>query len=236
MKRKRNKLPLFLLVVLLLSSVLGATYETLTPYVNDFANVLTGTEKAELNTLLKNIEEETTVEIAIVSIKTTNGQERVFYANKLGEQSGVGKEATDNGVVILWSMSNEKGGAIATGRGIESILNDAKVGRIGRASRTYFDKEEYYNGYKYIINEIYKEIKPGGTIQTEEQTQEVTETDVFGFFLILIIIVVILVVLFMLADGSGGGSWSSTGFGGGGGWSGGGGFGGGSFGGGGSSF
>lgn len=134
-------------------------YPILTEYVTDNANILTSFEEESLTGKIKEIESNTTVEIAVVTLPTTNGEELTMFANKLGEKNGVGKEETDNGVIILWSLKNENGGAIAIGRGIESTLNDAKVGRIGRESKQYFDIGRYYNGFDYILNEINKEIE-----------------------------------------------------------------------------
>jgi uncharacterized protein len=111
-----------------------------------------------LNQLADQIEANTTFEIAIVTVQSTGGQDRLQYANMIGDENGVGKKDTDNGIVVLWSVEADAGGAIATGRGSESFVTDAVTGRIGRASRQYFDKGEYYNGMNYIVIELDKEI------------------------------------------------------------------------------
>jgi uncharacterized protein len=230
------------MIILGLIAVHSATaaitdYPLLSGYVNDYEHLLTPTEQTQLHDKIADIKAKTTVEIAIVSIKDTGGEDRVTYANRLGEKAGVGSSETDNGVVIMW-VTSTKQGAIATGRGIESTLNDAKVARIGRASRIYFDKNEYYNGYNYILDEISKEIG----MNTTGNESALGKADGKSMPLLLVIIILISIVLFIAIVGAGlSGGGGGIGFvGSGGGWSGGssssGGFSGGSFGGGGGGF
>jgi len=186
----KKMLIFLLLIVTLFATITTATeYPVLTGYVNDNANLMNSGEELILKELIERIEKNTTVEIAVVTVQTTNGQARVEYANRLGDQNGVGKKATDNGVVILYSLENEKGGAIATGRGIESILNDAKVSRIGRASRHYFDEDNTFKGFETIILEIEKELDP-----TQKSTNEEVD-NILQWFVIIIIAIALLVIL-----------------------------------------
>lgn len=127
------------------------------PYVNDFAGVLSKEDVSRLNILADSIEKNTSYEIAIVIVQNTEGEDPVIYANKIGDENGVGKKDKDNGIVVLWSIE-DKMGAIATGRYSESILNDAKVGRIGRESKPYFLNHSYYLGFQYILENINNEI------------------------------------------------------------------------------
>ena len=218
-------------IFLLLSAFASAELK-LSGYVNDFAGLLSPQDEARLTRICEDIERNSTVEVAVVTVKDTGGEGRVLYAAHVGEDNGVGKKATDNGVVVLWSLDNEKGGAISTGRGIDSILNAAKVGRIGRDSKPFFDSGNYSQGFEYILVNIKTEVG-GGVVET---TTNSSGNDIFWLILIL---VVIFVVFTLLSDGggSGGGSFRGTsgifsGGGGGGGFS----FGGGSFGGGGAHF
>lgn len=143
---------------ILLNSAIA--YPQLKGYVNDFANVLTTQQESDLSKTIGLIEKNTSVQIAVVLVANTEGHDTSEYAIATGEQNGVGRADIDNGVVILWSLDNMKGGFIATGRGIEHILTDAEVSRIGRAARSQFiDKGDYYNGMTFIVQEIYKELQ-----------------------------------------------------------------------------
>ena len=214
-------------------------------YVNDFANVLSPAEEASLKLAIENIEKSTTVEIAVVTVQTTGGQSKAMFASKAGETNGVGKSATDNGVVILWSETNERGGFIATGRGIESTLTDSVVSRIGRASRSSFDNGDHYNGFIIIIEGIQNEINAEAYVGTSDQVIT-PEINLFTLLIIILAILVLFVVILpsiSFGGDSGSGSFRSSSFIGTGGFSGFssggssfGGFGGGSFGGGGGGF
>ena len=149
---------IILIMLLLLSSIVSvsAAVDTprIEPYVNDFVGLLDADQILALNLLSDSIEANTSYEIAVVIVPTTGGDDPVIFANKIGDLNGVGKKDLDNGIVVLWSIENEYGGAIATGRGSESILNDAKVGIIGRAARPLFDDGKYYEGLTQIVTEI----------------------------------------------------------------------------------
>jgi uncharacterized protein len=211
--------------------------------VNDFANILTTNQIQNLTNQIRIIESVTGAQFAIVTVNSTEGDSTVDYAARIGQQNGVGQAGLDNGIVILWSVQ-DNAGAIATGRGIGDILNDAKVGRIGRAYRPYFENGSYYAAFSGILNDLYAQF-PNATNVTDMSAMK-TNTSLSGWdwFLIIVIILFagILISAFSSDDGTGG-----SGFGGGyiassGGWSGGGGggfsggFGGGGFGGGGAAF
>jgi uncharacterized protein len=229
----------FILLLLLIGSVYA--YPNLNGQrVNDYANILTPAEEQLLTEQINNMERNTTSQFAIVTVTSTDGEGRVLYAAHIGDQNGVGQKMLDNGVVILWSLDNEKGGAIATGRGIGDILTDASVTNIGRAHRSEFDNKQYYTAFSGILNDLQTRLNTSST------TINMNPIDA-KFPLIIIIIIGIVFIIMALAvitsdDGMGGSGFGGSYIGSSGGWSsggssfGGGGFGGGGFGGGGGGF
>lgn len=221
---KLFKLGILIVGLLLCSCIVSANdYPVLTGYVNDYANILTPHEKMLLNDRVASIERNTTVEIALVSIQTTNGEATSQFATKIGDKNGVGKKATDNGIVVLISFENERGGFIATGKGIEGTLTDVKCSRIWDNSKTYFTDKRYYDGYDSILNGIEKEIDVGNATVSATSTPELGGFGVFIIILLIIMFGLVFVVFLFAAGGIRGGS---GGFGGGG-FSGGGSYGGG---------
>lgn len=196
---------LFIIIVLSMSTY-AKEYPTIKPYVNDFVGVLSPSDISILNQLATQIEKNTSVEIAIVIVNSTNGEDRVLYANNIGEQNGVGKKEKDNGVIILWSMSNERGGAIATGRGIESILNDAKVARIGRDSKDEFEAKNYSGGFLIILNKINYEL--GYNVDGTKVPNDAPSS--FVIFIIVVIVALIFVMIILFDESSGGYSSGSV--------------------------
>lgn len=245
--RKGNKI--FIIAILFLFSIcfVSATVPKIEPYVNDFAHLLTSDEISKLNIQCDLIEQNTSYEIAIVTVQDTGGEDRIQFANKIGDENGVGKKDKDNGVVILWSIGDDAGGAIATGRYSESILNDAKVARIGKAARPLFDQGKYYEAFSQIVADIDKEIvasqdgsvtnstglNPGGSSGSDGSGLMLFIIIIFGIFVFLKIIGASdiftgIAIGSVLGRGSSGGLSSSS--------SSGGSFGGGGFGGGGGKF
>jgi uncharacterized protein len=156
-----------ILIIVIINGMLivlinAQTYPTIKPFVNDFANVLSPEEENLLENHCAKLDMDTSYQIVIVTLNSTNGADALDYANHIGENNGVGQKETDNGVVILWVTEDNKG-AIAVGRGAETYLNDAKVGEIGRSSRNQFDNKKYYQGFEQIVSDIEKTIKKRDT-------------------------------------------------------------------------
>jgi uncharacterized protein len=149
-----------ILCILCIPSIQAYDYPTIIPYVNDFTNTLTQDQINLLNQHCQEIEQNTSYEIAVVVLNTTDGQDRLDYANHIGENNGVGKKATGTGLVVLWTFENERGLAIATARGAgETYVNDAKAAEIARAARSLFEDGKYYEGFEQILNQLEQTIK-----------------------------------------------------------------------------
>lgn len=97
--------------------------------VNDYSNTLSKAEKNDLERLLVGYDQESSVQIAIVLMKTLDGYPVDKYAFQLGEKWGIGQGDTDNGALILLSIDERKMW-IATGYGLEGTLTDALAKRI----------------------------------------------------------------------------------------------------------
>jgi uncharacterized protein len=203
--------------LLLICSCLASanTYPVLNGYVNDYAGILTPQERTLLTDRITAIEKNTTVEIALVDVQTTNGEDTSQFATQIGDRNGVGKKSTDNGIVVLISFDNQRGGFIATGKGIEGTLTDVKATRIWDNSKSYFTNKQYYAGYSKILDGIESEIDAGNS--TAESTPDLGG---IGFFIFLLIFGAIFIVVILIAFIASGGGGSGRYGGGGGGYSG----------------
>jgi uncharacterized membrane protein YgcG len=101
--------------------------------VNDFAQVLDPSTKAQLNALVAEVELRTTAEIAVVVVHTTAPMTPKEYVTALFNLWGVGKRGTDNGVMVLLAIHDRRV-EIETGYGVEGILPDGKVGEMIRTA------------------------------------------------------------------------------------------------------
>jgi uncharacterized protein len=101
--------------------------------VNDFANVLSDAQEAELVTLARDLETATTAEMAVATVTSLEGMSIEQYATRLFAEWGIGQRATDNGVLVLVAP-NEREMRIEVGYGLEEVLPDGLAGEIIRTT------------------------------------------------------------------------------------------------------
>src|SRR6266513_93691 len=126
-------------------------------YVNDFAGVLDAASVAHMEAVIAEVREKTRGEIAVVTLPDIDDRSAADVALQIGRQWGVGAkgEAGDptknlGVVVLLVPKKNHRPGTgqifIATGRGAEGFLTDARVGRIRDMMNRYFARQDYSGG------------------------------------------------------------------------------------------
>jgi len=193
MNIKTNKIAgLILIILFAIPIVLSAeTIPKYTGYVNDYAGIL-GEWKPQIEELITSIEKETTAEIAIVTIDSLEGRALEEYTLEIAQTWGVGKEDTDNGLLLLISLKDKKY-RFETGYGLEGTLPDAKTGRIGRQILTpYFQQGRYGQGVYEALQEIKGLLANDPSIvskydEKQDPLQEYAGFFVMGYALILLI-------------------------------------------------
>jgi uncharacterized protein len=224
-------------------------------YVNDFAGVLDPATVEGLTRLCTEVDQKAKAQIAVVTIKSLEGDTAEDFANHLFQKWGVGYKGTDRGVMVLLAVGDHKYWT-EVGYGLEPILPDGKVGGFGREMVPVLREGNYSGAVSQMLSQIAEVIAQGSHVSLdslaespalpldrERRGQELHLTGGQILFLLIILIVVGPILLrflgpfflFSLLSGGlgrgGSGGWGGGGFGGGGG--GFGGFGGGSSGGGG---
>lgn len=130
-------------------------------WVNDYENLYTTGQEAELTTLIDNFEKETSFEIAIVTIDTIRVEEDKFedLSLHIAKTWGVGKRFKDNGVLIAISKGYKRM-RIQNGNGTEKIFTNEETQLvIDNYFIPYFKKEEYFNGTLSGLKEIMRILK-----------------------------------------------------------------------------
>ena len=124
------KRELFLVLIIFLSSLaLAAEVPDYTnKYMNDFAGIFTTGQAASIQATLQELDQNTTAEVVVVTIKDCGGDYDGF-AMDIAEKWKIGKADKDNGLLILYCQA-EKKITVKTGYGLEGILPDSKVGRM----------------------------------------------------------------------------------------------------------
>src|SRR3989441_7553541 len=134
-------------------------------YVNDFAGVLDAASVAHMEAVIAEVRDKTRGEIAVVTLSDIDDRSAADVALQIGRQWGVGAkgEAGDptknlGVVVLLVPQKNHRPGTgqifIATGRGAEGFLPDARVGRIRDAMTPYLARQAYGAGLAYGVDLI----------------------------------------------------------------------------------
>jgi uncharacterized protein len=97
--------------------------------VHDFADLLSAQQEAQLEELSRDVERETTAQMAIVTVGSLRGMSIDAYAHELFNQWGIGQEKLNNGVLLLVAP-NERRMRIEVGYGLEPLLTDSLCGEI----------------------------------------------------------------------------------------------------------
>ncbi len=218
--------------------------------VNDYAGVLKPEEKSELESFLASVEQKTTAQLVLLTIKSLEGDPLEDYSIRVAEAWKIGQKGKDNGVILLVAMA-EHAVRIEVGYGLEPILPDGKCGTIIRQVIVpEFRAGNYYAGIRNAFQTMAQVIEGDSSQVDELQKQEKSRGAWPSGLNCVIIFIIVLLFIFLrfcspcrMIPGytSRSGGWKSHGgggfFGGFGGGGGGGGFsgGGGGFGGGGAS-
>jgi uncharacterized protein len=232
-------------------------------YVNDFAGVLSAGTRQNLEELCTEVDHQAHAQIAVVTVKSIDADASGAvptieeFATALEDKWKVGAKGTDRGVLLIF-ISSTAHGRIEVGYGLEGLLNDAKVGDIGREMHPLLQSGDFNQGVSLGVHEVAQDIaadagvtlaqpadgEAAGTQYPQGPQVQVSNTEVllFGGLVILVLGVLIRTghigwLFFFLFNILGGGG-RGGGFGGGGSEGGGGfgGFGGGGSGGGGADF
>jgi len=194
-----------------------------TGYVNDFAGVLNPSTKYSLENLCTQVDRQAHAQIAVVTIKTIDGDQSIEeFATALEDKWKVGPKGTDRGVLMIFVMTPRRG-RIEVGYGLEGILNDAKVGDIGRSMVPAAQQGDYNTAIPLGVTQIARIIATDAGVtlnlaqpvhqyhrQQEPVQLSLTEVVIGGGFILLILFFLVKtgntgLIFFLLGNLMGGG-------------------------------
>jgi len=221
MKNSNNKIPnsngifqfTFLLIAFFICNNIFAQFTipekpSFQTSVYDYANILSSTEKAQLEEKLVRYSDSTTTQIVIITIESLKGEDVSQLATKWGQTWGIGGTAKDdNGVVILLAK-NEKKIAINPGYGVEDRLTAGIGGTIIRnIIIPEFKAGSFYNGLDKGTDAIIDVFK--GKFKGERKQQAKGKS--FPIIPFIVIVVIVLILLSRNKRGGGGNSGNNGG-------------------------
>lgn len=176
---------LLLLTVLLTVSIHAYEIQSL---VSDYADIL-GVEKGEIESRLAAMKEAGVAEFAVVTVPSLEGRDVEGYAFELAE-GVLGDEEKNNGLLLLIAVEDRKW-RFEVGRGLEPVLPDIVVGRIGREYLTpHFREGNYGKGVLEGVK-IVEQLLGGAELPPEQAgvSVELTGTSAMAALLFFLLIV-----------------------------------------------
>jgi uncharacterized protein len=214
------KIPVFLAVVALCLHAEPISQLHAANYVNDFAGVLNAATAAQLNDLCRQVDQKAHAQIAVVTIKSTDGQDIVSYAVALYQAWGIGPKSSNRGVLILLAVQDRKYWT-TVGYGLEPILPDGKVGGFGREAVPLLRSGDYNGAVSLMTSRVASVIAQDAgvtlegaqarPVQRNEPTAGAAPVGAVVGFVLLAIFVLVVWALIRRGGGSGPGGRGSGG-------------------------
>jgi uncharacterized protein len=174
--------------------------------VYDYAKLLSGAEKTQLEEKLVRYSDTTSTQIVVIIIEDLNGDNIETLTPNWGEKWGIGDAEKDNGIVILLSKNDRKIW-ISPGYGTEVQLVAGMAGEIVRnVIIPEFKAGSYYNGLDKGTDAVFKVLT--GKYKGERKKDKGSKIPL----LIILVFVILFLIIASKSKGKNGGN--SGGFGG----------------------
>lgn len=170
--------------------------------VNDFASMLTQQEINALEQKLVAFDDTTSTQISIITVNDLMGYDKADYAQRLAELWGIGRQGSDNGVLILVkpkTFSSQGQVQITTGYGLEGAIPDIICGEIvDYEILPEFRQGNYYEGLDKATSTLMSLANGEFTAGDYRKGGDIGE--------LLPLIIFIVIIMFILLTRSSGGS------------------------------
>ena len=161
---------LYILVFSIQSSAPALDVPPLRGRVNDLAGLLPPDRAQQLEEQLRQFEQETTHQIAVLTIPTLEGHPIEEFGIRVAETWKIGQKGRANGVILIIAQKERKI-RIEVGRGFEGIMPDAVASRIIRENiAPRYRENDHVGAIEAGIDSILK-VTRGDTVAAPSQTR-----------------------------------------------------------------
>lgn len=127
-------------------------------YVVDAAGVIEAGARARLEAWLRELEQKTTAQVKVLTVRTTGGEDFFSFVHRHAERWQLGRKGKDNGVLIALAIADRED-RIHVGYGLEPVLPDSWLGTLRRqvmvpAFRQGQFSEGLFQGVVAVANKI----------------------------------------------------------------------------------
>jgi uncharacterized protein len=191
-----------------------------TGFVNDYANVIDSQTKTRLETVLTNLKQRADIEIAVVTVPTTNGEAIFDYSLAVARGWGIGSKGGDKAGLLLLVAINDRSYFTQVSDHLEGDLPDSLVGQIQRERLVpQFKKGNYSQGIYDTVQAYVATLaeKRGFSIEGIDRRYAAREergtrpraggiaSSLGSCFTVLLILFILIFVLSSMRRGGGGG-------------------------------
>ena len=173
--------------------------------VYDYANLLSATEKTELENKLVRYSDSTSTQIVVITIESLKGEDVSQLATNWAQTWGIGQAKEDNGVIILVAKDERKI-AINPGYGLEDRLTAGQI--IRNVITPEFKAGSYYQGLDKGADALFDVFT--GKYKGERQQSKGKDFPILPF-IIIVVIIIVLIAKNKGGHGGGGNSGNSGG-------------------------
>jgi len=174
-----------------------------TTLVTDYTNTLSAEEKQRLEDKLVAFDDSTSIQIAVVMMRSIGDYDVNEYATELGRKWGVGHQGKNNGIVVLVAKDDRKL-SIQTGYGLEGALPDIITQQIRvKEMNPRFKEGDFYGGLDAGTEAIIKYTK--GEYKADARPVKVKDNNDGGSPIGIIVVIVIIILIAIFRKGGGGG-------------------------------
>ena len=191
------------ILVMLLAVQLAAALDVppLRGRVNDYANVMSQQQAQTLESQLEQFERETGHQVAVLTIRSLEGEDIEGFSIRVAESWRIGKKGFDNGVILVVAVQDRRL-RLEVGYGLEGVLPDATAKTI---TSNYivprFREQDYAGGIIAGIDAVLKVIKKEPLPETARKPRGERGSELSS--LAMFVITLAIFALMAFASGSG---------------------------------
>ena len=203
-----KKLRILLSVALILGALAAMAKVPERPYpqrlVNDLAGVFTDAQLSSLERRLVAFDDTTSNQIAVVTLSDLGGDDIGLLAAEIGEKWGVGREKSNNGIVMLIKPKTSSSSGkvfISVGYGLEGAIPDAITKR--NVEREMIPHLQNGNDYYSAVNAALDVLMPLACGEISEKDYD-DDTGEFALAMLVLFLLAVAFLLFVAASSNGG--------------------------------
>lgn len=162
-------------------------------HVNDYANMISPSTKAELEKELISFEQTDSTQIVILTIPSLEGEVLGEFSIKAAEAWKIGQKGKDNGIIITVAKQ-EKKIRVEVGRGLEGKLTDLAAGRIvDLVIKPKFKRGDFDGGFVAGVHSLIDTTR--GEFKVDKNHLPKKKNNIHSFLTILIFGVIVLLFI-----------------------------------------